>query len=244
MSGQDVYTSSLDVVAPVANAGASRTVDQGVSFVLDGSASTDNLGIATYAWDFGDGTMGNGVSVSHAYPTPGAYTATLTVTDRSGNARSAAATNTVRDTIAPTVRGGGDRTVDEGQPLFFDASASTDNVGVSTTAWDFGDNSTSSQAAVTHVYPRPGTYDASVTATDSEGNSQTVRFTVTVLPVSPKNRELLNMINTLDWIVAVLAIGLAIVGLLAFTMWRRKEKPQGMPMPAPQQSQVPPPPPA
>src|SRR6267143_956690 len=31
-SGQDVYTSSLDVVAPVANAGADRTVDQGVSF--------------------------------------------------------------------------------------------------------------------------------------------------------------------------------------------------------------------
>src|SRR5207249_587722 len=145
---QDVFASSLDVVAPVADAGASRTVDQGVGFVLDGSASTDNLGMATYAWNFGDGSTASGTSVSHSYATPGAYSATLTVTDRSGNTGSAVVTITVRDTVAPTVRGGGDRIVDEGQPLFFDASASTDNVGVASTLWIFGDNSTSSQAAV------------------------------------------------------------------------------------------------
>jgi chitodextrinase len=243
-SGQDVYTSALDVVAPVADPGAGRTVDQGVSFVLDGSGSTDNLGIASYAWDFGDGTTDSGVSVSHAYPTPGTYSTTLTVTDRSGNAGSASATITARDTITPTVRGGGDRTVDEGQPLFFDAGASTDNVGVATVLWDFGDNSTSNDAAVTHVYSTRGTYDASLTVTDAEGNSQTVRFTVTVRPVSPTTGELLGKIQTLDWIVAVLAVGLAIVGLLAFTMWRRKGKPQGMPVPPSQQSQIPPPPPA
>jgi hypothetical protein len=71
-----------------------------------------------------------------------------------------------------------------------------------------------------------------------------VRFTVTVRPVSPTTGELLGKIQTLDWIVAVLAVGLAIVGLLAFTMWRRKEKPQGMPVPPSQQSHIPPPPPA
>src|SRR5207245_2087518 len=63
-SGQDVYTSSLDVVAPVANAGADRTVDQGVGFVLDASASRDNLGIASYVWAFGDGTTGIGPTMS------------------------------------------------------------------------------------------------------------------------------------------------------------------------------------
>ncbi len=244
MSGQDVFTSALDVVAPTADAGASRTVDQGVGLVLAGTASTDNLGIATYAWDFGDGTTGSGVSVSHAYASPGTYSATLTVTDRSGNAGSTVVTITVRDTIAPMVRGGGDRTVDEGQPLFFDASGSTDNVGVAVYLWDFGDNSTSSQAAVTHVYATRGTYDASLTVTDSEGNSQTVRFTVTVRPVSPTTGELLGMIHTLDWIIAILAVGLAVVGLLAFTMWRRREKPQGRPIPPSQNSQLPPPPPA
>ncbi|HTD81844.1 MAG TPA: PKD domain-containing protein [Thermoplasmata archaeon] len=244
VSGQDVFASTLDVVAPVADAGASRTVDQGVGFVLDGSASTDNLGMATYAWNFGDGSTASATSVSHSYATPGAYSATLTVTDRSGNTGSAVVTITVRDTVAPAVRGGGDRIVDEGQPLFFDASASTDNVGVASTLWIFGDNSTSSQAALTHVYATRGTYDASVTVTDADGNSQTVRFTVTVRPVSPTGRELLGMVQTLDWIIAILAIALAIVGFLAFTTWRRKEQHPGMPMPPHPQNQIPPPPPA
>src|SRR5437867_2467122 len=145
MSGQDVYTSALDVVAPVANPGPSRYVDQGAGLLFDASASTDNLGIATYTWDFGDGTAADGVSVTHAYATPGTYTATLTVTDRSGNSDLASLSVTVRDTMAPIARGAGDRIVDEGQPLFFDAGASTDNVGVASYRWPFGDNSSSTQ---------------------------------------------------------------------------------------------------
>ena len=244
-SGQDVYTAALDVLAPVANAGAGATIDQGASVSFDGSASTDNLGIASYAWDFGDGTAANGMSAGHAYPTPGTYAAALTVVDRSGNAASASLTITVRDTMAPTARGFGDRTVDEGQALFFDATASTDNVGVASYAWDFGDGSASTQAAASHVYSTPGTYAGSVTVTDAAGNSQTATFAVTVRTVSPKTGELLGQIATLDWIVAILAIGFAILALLAFLQWRRREKPPATPMPWMQQSppQRPPPPP-
>ena len=239
-TGQDVYASVLDVVAPSADPGPAKIGDQGVALAFTGTASTDNLGIASYAWDFGDGTSATGSSGSHTYATPGTYTATLTVTDRSGNSDSTTAMVTVQDTMAPTARGGGDRTVDEGQPLFFDASASSDNVGVATYAWDFGDNASSSQAAATHVYSTPGTYSASLTVTDAAGNFQRVQFTITVRTVSPKTGELLDMLRTLDWIVAILGIGLAIVGLLAFTMWRKREKdPHTMP-PAPP---MPPPPP-
>ena len=181
--------------------------------------------------------------MSHAYATPGTYTAMVTVTDRSGNAATSSARITVRDTMAPTARGAGDRTVDEGQPLFFDASASSDNVGVASVRWDFGDNSTvSTQAAVTHVYSTPGTYSGSLTVADAEGNSQVVRFTVTVRAVSPKNGELLDMIHTLDWILAALAVALTIVGFLAITMWRRKDRPTEMVMHPGHQTQLPPPP--
>ena len=246
-SGQDVYTATLDAVAPVANPGTGTTVDQGATVPFDGSASTDNLAIASYAWNFGDGTSATGPVGSHAYPVPGTYTVTLTVTDRSGNMGSASLTMTVRDTIAPTVRGFGDRTVDEGQALFFDATASTDNVGVASYAWDFGDGSASTQAAASHVYSTPGTYAGSVTVTDAAGNSQTATFTVTVRTVSPKAGELLGQIATLNWIVAILAVGFAILALLAFLQWRRREKPQTPPMPwmhqPPPQGPPPPPPP-
>lgn len=53
------------------------------SFDASGSADSDGS-IASYAWDFGDGTTGSGVSPTHAYATAGTYPVTLTVTDDDG----------------------------------------------------------------------------------------------------------------------------------------------------------------
>ncbi len=219
--GQDVFAATLDVVAPVAIPGADVTIAQGAFASFDGSASLDNLGIASYAWNFGDGAMATGVSGSHVYDRPGVYSATLTVWDYSGNANSASLRVTVADTRAPVVLGVGNRTVDEGQPLFFDASASTDNVGVSSWSWDFGDGTTATGPTATHVYVALGTYTATVRVLDAAGNTATATMTITVRPVAPKASELLGMIQVLDLIVVILAILLTIVGYMAYTLWRR-----------------------
>jgi PKD repeat protein len=53
-----------------------------LSCSFDGSASSDPDGtIASYAWDFGDGSTGSGVTPGHVYAAAGTYTVTLTVTD-------------------------------------------------------------------------------------------------------------------------------------------------------------------
>jgi len=236
-TGWDVYAATLDVVAPTPKAGLAVTVDQGANVAFDGSGSSDNFGIAGYAWDFGDGATATGASGTHVYATPGGYTATLTVWDDSGNTATDTRSITVRDIQAPVPHGTGDRTVDAGQSLYFDASASTDNVGVTSYRWDFGDNSSAATAAASHVYARPGAYTASLTVTDAAGNSATSTFSVTVRAVSPKASDLLGMIQVLEAIIALLAAALAFVGWLLFGMRKREQRP---PVPASSRPMTPP----
>jgi PKD repeat protein len=63
---------------------------------LDGSLSTDDSMIVSYAWDLGDGTTATGDTVKHTYDA-GTYTATLTVTDDEG----ATGTATLSITVDP-----------------------------------------------------------------------------------------------------------------------------------------------
>jgi PKD repeat protein len=70
---------------PVADAGGPypATIDAEITF--DGSGSSDPDGtIATYEWDFGDGSSGTGEQVVHTYTEKGAYQVTLRVTDNAG----------------------------------------------------------------------------------------------------------------------------------------------------------------
>jgi DNA/RNA endonuclease G (NUC1)/uncharacterized protein YjdB len=67
------------------------------SIAMSGAASSDADGQAlTYAWDFGDGTTGTGVSVSHAYDVGGTYNVQLVVTDPLGLADTVTTTATVK----------------------------------------------------------------------------------------------------------------------------------------------------
>jgi len=66
-----------------------------LSCAFDGSASTDDQGIAAYAWNFGDGSGGNGATVSHSYAAGGTYSVTLTVTDTVSQAHASSQSVTV-----------------------------------------------------------------------------------------------------------------------------------------------------
>ena len=65
--------------------------------VLDASGSTDDRGIASYSWDFGDNKSGTGVLYTKTYSNAGTYIVILTVTDYWGNEDYATGTITVEE---------------------------------------------------------------------------------------------------------------------------------------------------
>ncbi len=71
----------------------------GLTCAFDGSTSTDDNGISSYSWNFGDNTTGSGAVVNHTFGANGTYTVTLTVTD--------AATQSDQESKSVTVNGGG-----------------------------------------------------------------------------------------------------------------------------------------
>ena len=75
-----------DNIAPVPVAISSQKfVEKGEVVDFDGSGSTDNVGIDTYMWDFGDGNTADTMNASNAYANSGKYVAALTVVDLAGN---------------------------------------------------------------------------------------------------------------------------------------------------------------
>ena len=156
-----------------------------MSASVDASTSTDLDGpLASYSWDFGDGTTATGVTASHTYATQGTYTITLTVTDPQGLTNSTTKSFIAAPNVAPTAAFGSTVTLHD---VAFDASSSSDPDGTITTyAWDFGDGATGTGATATHTYAVQGTYTVTLTVTDDQGASHQVQHTVE--PVDPPNQ--------------------------------------------------------
>jgi PKD repeat protein len=70
-------------------------VGETITFDASGSYDPDDM-IVTYAWDFGDGNTGNGVTTKHVYIEDGTYTVTLNLTDDDGDSASVTADKTVK----------------------------------------------------------------------------------------------------------------------------------------------------
>ncbi|MGK9146001.1 PKD domain-containing protein [Plantibacter flavus] len=147
---------------------------------FDATASTDSDGtIASYAWDFGDGTTGTGATTTHDYTTAGAHTVTLTVTDNKGaTATTTRSVTTKLPNVAPVAAYSPSAT---NLQVAFDASASADSDGtIASYAWQFGDGTTGTGVTTNHTYAAAGSYQAKLTVTDNEGAIGEVTQTIVV----------------------------------------------------------------
>jgi chitodextrinase len=143
----------------------------GDTITFDGSGSSDPDGtIVSYDWDFGDGNSGAGVGPTHTYTVAGVYTVTLTVTDDDGASSSCTTTASIEANLPPICDAGGPYFGDEGMPLQFDGSGSSDPDGtIVAYDWDFGDGTTGTGVTPSHTYTLSGLYVVTLCVTDDDG---------------------------------------------------------------------------
>ncbi len=172
--------------APTAVAAATpttRRVGLPIAFSSAGSADTDGT-IASYHWDFADGTSANTANPSKSYSVAGTYVAVLTVTDNAGGTATASVEVTITPNAAPTAVASGTPTTGT-EPLLvqFSSAGSVDTDGtIASYAWDFGDGGSSTSANPSRLFTAPGTYEAELTVTDDFGVTDTATVTVVVIP--------------------------------------------------------------
>jgi len=171
---------------PTADANGPYTGTAGIPVTLDGSGSSDSDGtIASYSWNFGDGTTGTGVAPSHTYAAAGSYTVSLTVTDDGGATNTDTTSATIDpgivENLPPTADANGPYTGTAGIPVTLDGSGSSDSDGsIVSYDWDFGDGNTGTGVAPSHAYAAAGSYTVSLTVTDDGGATNTDTTTATI----------------------------------------------------------------
>lgn len=185
----------VDTEPPVAVVGNDLVIEPGEKVDLDGSPSTDNVGIYSYTWTFvydrGDMTK-IGQFMSFIFDLPGTYPITLTVVDMMRNEGSATVTVEVRDLTPPVADAGEDILVDQHQSLPFNGGGSSDNVEVVEYRWTFlydGEEKELEGVDPTFTFDLPGHYEITLKVTDGGGNLASDTMTVTVVDIEPPTAD-------------------------------------------------------
>ena len=170
---------------PVAvSTAAPKSGDTPLTVTFSSAGTTDLDGsVASYLWDFGDGTTSIAPNPQHTYNTPGKYVATLKVTDNVG----ATTTNTVAlEITAPNQNPVAKFTFTPQTghaPLSITLSSdgSYDSDGaIGNREWHFSDGGTYFGETAFHTFNRPGTYTISLTVFDNRGGSGTTMQLIVV----------------------------------------------------------------
>lgn len=187
----DAWILVRDIEPPVAKAGDDVTVIGSGTVWLDGSASTDDVGVVRYVWSFnysGRPVLVENESMEYTFNLSGVHSIVLTVFDEGGNDDSDVVIVTVLDGRPPIAVAGGTLIIGQFTTLVLDGSASYDDVGVVRGMWTVIEDAAYRDLdgiVVTHRFVTAGTFQAVLQVWDARGNTDTDILTVIVNDRSP-----------------------------------------------------------
>ena len=164
--------------------------NEGATLVFEAAATDVISDPLTYTWDFADGTVTVGPSVTHVFADQGSYNVNLTVTDGDGGSATVSQVvpllnvdPQIANVVIPAAGG-------EGQSIAMSAGAVDAAGDAMTFTWDYGDGTSDTYALplgnntspTTHAYDDEGTYQIVITVTDGDGGSDV--FNQSVITVS------------------------------------------------------------
>lgn len=193
--------------APIARISGSYAGQEGSPILFDASASTDDLSIVSYKWDWnGDGIYDETTStplVEHAWYDDWSGSVKLKVADGYGLTDETSTTVTILN-IAPVA------SIDSiehpysnifaGDAVTFYGSFSDPGIDdTHSTTWNFGDGTLASGVLTpTHVYATNGLFRITLTVTDDDGGVGSYSITIKVMTASEAISDLINTVEDLN----------------------------------------------
>jgi len=178
-----------DRTRPVAVVIVESAVNEDEAIILDGSESSDNVGVSNWTWtiEIGDQRFVlYGPIIDFTFEEPGTYIINLNVSDNACLWDNVSFNIVVRDTTDPTISIKSVE-VSEDTPIILDGSSCADNVGIVKWTWSFteGDENVSLfGVSPTYVFAQPGIYTVNLEVKDAAGNLGSGSITIIVNDVT------------------------------------------------------------
>jgi PKD repeat protein len=190
------YTEITVVQKPTAHFSYSPSapkLDDSIQFTDLSSAY--NGTIATWSWNFGDGSSSTEKNPTHQYHSSGTYTVTLEVTDSNGLKRAKTTSISAKANGPPT----SDFSYSPSSPKSDDSIQFTDlsydsDGNIVSWSWNFGDGTSSSSKNPTHSYTKSDSFQVTLKVTDDDGAMDTKKTTLTINSTSTPGFELILVI--------------------------------------------------
>ncbi|WP_455392666.1 PKD domain-containing protein, partial [[Eubacterium] cellulosolvens] len=187
----NMWVTVNDITTPVADAGANITINQHEAAVFDGSGSSDNVEIFNLTWAFEYNERNIelfGAQPKFIFDIAGEYNVSLSVSDEAENLDIDYVMVFVTDITPPDAHAGYDQTINQHESVFFDGSASTDNVGVTNWTWTFEYDSEEIKlfgSKTSFVFHTAGSYLVTLRVTDEKSNWAEDDLNISVKDITP-----------------------------------------------------------
>ena len=179
---QNSSTSTDSVFVRQAVTGAFSTTSQcvGTETLFRVTSVLNGNRIVSYRWNFGDGSSSTEASPKHTYSVATTFNVTLELTDVCGKIVTLTRPVVIYGNLSPDFNGPTAFCSSE-EVTFTEATRPNGDQPVAW-QWNFGNDSTATGQSISYRYPRPGSYNVTLTVTGISGCSTSISKQVEVKP--------------------------------------------------------------